>query len=374
MDAHSTSRTAANALYHLTFDDFCDWYAEAIKPRLYDARSRGRRDRARRARAAARAPASGHAARDRGDLVAPPGRARAADRLALAGARTTRSAPTRAALDRVQEAAVTFRRSGVRVALGVGGRASASSTPSSGRSARRRRATRQRSSRACEGDRPRGGDARERALRRQRARRRSSRRSGRSSSASGASSRRSRARGAEGRTWREGVSRCSPTSTGTPWRSRPFSPSSSGSGRTRSSTAATSTWGPLPEATAELLARARRAVRPRQRGSRRDGVRREARVRSAEPTARERWMRGAPRRAAPRRCSRRFPATVELEVEGLGDVLFCHGSPRSDEELITARDAARPGSRTRSRGVTADASSRRTRTSATSRTRSGARS
>jgi valyl-tRNA synthetase len=25
---------AAKALYHLTFDDFCDWYAEAIKPRL----------------------------------------------------------------------------------------------------------------------------------------------------------------------------------------------------------------------------------------------------------------------------------------------------------------------------------------------------
>src|SRR5262249_49351464 len=22
-------------LYHVTFDDFCDWYAEAIKPRLY---------------------------------------------------------------------------------------------------------------------------------------------------------------------------------------------------------------------------------------------------------------------------------------------------------------------------------------------------
>jgi valyl-tRNA synthetase len=27
---------AVNDLYHLTFDDFCDWYAEAIKPRLYD--------------------------------------------------------------------------------------------------------------------------------------------------------------------------------------------------------------------------------------------------------------------------------------------------------------------------------------------------
>jgi valyl-tRNA synthetase len=26
----------ANALYHLTYDDFCDWYAEAVKPRLYD--------------------------------------------------------------------------------------------------------------------------------------------------------------------------------------------------------------------------------------------------------------------------------------------------------------------------------------------------
>jgi valyl-tRNA synthetase len=27
---------STDALYHLTFDDFCDWYAEAIKPRLYD--------------------------------------------------------------------------------------------------------------------------------------------------------------------------------------------------------------------------------------------------------------------------------------------------------------------------------------------------
>ena len=27
---------AVNAVYRLTFDDFCDWYAEAIKPRLYE--------------------------------------------------------------------------------------------------------------------------------------------------------------------------------------------------------------------------------------------------------------------------------------------------------------------------------------------------
>ena len=30
---------AAQALYRLTFDDFCDWYAEAIKPRLRDSHS-----------------------------------------------------------------------------------------------------------------------------------------------------------------------------------------------------------------------------------------------------------------------------------------------------------------------------------------------
>src|SRR4029078_12486994 len=27
---------AVQSLYRLTFDDFCDWYAEAIKPRLYE--------------------------------------------------------------------------------------------------------------------------------------------------------------------------------------------------------------------------------------------------------------------------------------------------------------------------------------------------
>lgn len=29
------------------------------------------------------------------------------------------------------------------------------------------------------------------------------------------------------------------------------------------------------------------------------------------------------------------PATATVAVEGLGDVLFCHGSPRSDEERLT---------------------------------------
>lgn len=30
-----------------------------------------------------------------------------------------------------------------------------------------------------------------------------------------------------------------------------------------------------------------------------------------------------------------WPATVELDVEGLGHVIFCHATPRSDEEILT---------------------------------------
>jgi putative phosphoesterase len=33
---------------------------------------------------------------------------------------------------------------------------------------------------------------------------------------------------------------------------------------------------------------------------------------------------------------RAWPETVSLDVDGLGPVLFCHGSPRSDEEILTA--------------------------------------
>src|SRR6266700_263204 len=32
-----------------------------------------------------------------------------------------------------------------------------------------------------------------------------------------------------------------------------------------------------------------------------------------------------------------FAETISIEVDGLGRVLFCHGSPRSDEEIMTAR-------------------------------------
>ncbi|HYI75467.1 MAG TPA: valine--tRNA ligase [Gaiellaceae bacterium] len=108
---------ATAALYRLTFDDFCDWYAEAIKPRLYD------RDDAAIATALAALerllallhPVMPHVteeiwsqlpSREARLIVSPwpePESAFAADI---------------GALDRVQEAAQIFRRSGVAVELG----------------------------------------------------------------------------------------------------------------------------------------------------------------------------------------------------------------------------------------------------------------
>jgi valyl-tRNA synthetase len=107
---------AVDRLYHLTFDDFCDWYAEAIKPRLYSD------DEDAKATALAALerllkllhPVMPHVteeiwsnlpARETRLIVAPwpgPDEAYAADADALRP---------------VQEAAEIFRRSGVRVAL-----------------------------------------------------------------------------------------------------------------------------------------------------------------------------------------------------------------------------------------------------------------
>ena len=108
---------ATATLYHLVFDDFCDWYAEAIKPRLYD------RDEAASSTALAALerllallhPVMPHVTeeiwsqlpdRDARLIVSPwpePDDRFAADV---------------GALDRVQEAAQIFRRSGVQVELG----------------------------------------------------------------------------------------------------------------------------------------------------------------------------------------------------------------------------------------------------------------
>ena len=101
------------------------------------------------------------------------------------------------------------------------------------------------------------------------------------------------------------------------------------------------TWGPLPGETLDLLAgldvlfvrgNADRSVTE---------LAERLQDPAAEATPRERWM-VAQHDAPMRALLAAFPPTVELEVDGLGAVLFCHGSPRSDEELVTVET---PGSR-----------------------------
>ena len=163
---------------------------QATAPR---GRRRRRRDRARRARAAAGAAPPGHAARDRGDLVAPPRPRGAADRVAVARARRPLRGATRTRSSASQDGG----------ARPSGGAASASTLDGD----------EQRIFEAVvrpdrlEGERQRGGRARAPAQGDRRARRRcsrtsassptrrprSSRPSARSSSATGASSTRSAA-------------------------------------------------------------------------------------------------------------------------------------------------------------------------------------
>ncbi len=55
----------------------------------------------------------------------------------------------------------------------------------------------------------------------------------------------------------------------------------------------------------------------------------------ADRTERDAWCR-AQLDDARRSAIGAWPATIELTVDGLGRVLFCHATPRSDEELLTA--------------------------------------
>ena len=133
-----------DALYHLTFDDFCDWYAEAIKPRLYD----GDADAQATALAALERllallhPVMPHVTEEIWTNL--PGRDVAADRGAVARGRPRASMPTSTRSTRVQEAALMFRRSGVRVDHSRA-RRSGSSRRSSGPTGRRPTATSRRS-------------------------------------------------------------------------------------------------------------------------------------------------------------------------------------------------------------------------------------
>jgi valyl-tRNA synthetase len=114
---------ATSSLYHLVFDDFCDWYAEALKPRLYakEPAAIGTALAALERLLALLHPVMPHVTEEiwtalpgagRGRLIVAPWPA-----AARADAGAGEGAAAVAALDRVQEAAAIFRRSGVQVAL-----------------------------------------------------------------------------------------------------------------------------------------------------------------------------------------------------------------------------------------------------------------
>ena len=108
--------TGTAVLYRVTFDDFCDWYAEAIKPRLYD----GDKDAAATALAALERllallhPVMPHVTEELWSQL-PNRRARLI--VSPWPGPDDRFAADLGALDRVREAAQIYRRSGVRVEL-----------------------------------------------------------------------------------------------------------------------------------------------------------------------------------------------------------------------------------------------------------------
>jgi putative phosphoesterase len=86
------------------------------------------------------------------------------------------------------------------------------------------------------------------------------------------------------------------------------------------------TWGPLPEETYEL-GRGMNARFVRGNADR-------AVLENASETEREQWMQ-AHHSDDMREFLGTFEEQVVVEVDGLGSVRFCHGSPRSDEECVT---------------------------------------
>ena len=86
------------------------------------------------------------------------------------------------------------------------------------------------------------------------------------------------------------------------------------------------TWGPLPEETFELV----RGLGARfVRGNADRAV-----LENVSKTEREQWMQ-AHHTDEMRELLASFEEQVVVEVDGLGPVRFCHGSPRTDEECVT---------------------------------------
>ena len=94
------------------------------------------------------------------------------------------------------------------------------------------------------------------------------------------------------------------------------------------------TWGPLPAETIELVRPyADRAIFIRGNAER---MLLELAAGETEPSGdRDRWM-AQQHDAAALEVLGGFVESAVVDVEGLGAVRFCHGSPRSDEELVTS--------------------------------------
>ena len=92
------------------------------------------------------------------------------------------------------------------------------------------------------------------------------------------------------------------------------------------------TWGPLPEETFELV----RGLGARfVRGNADRAV-----LENVSETEREQWMQ-AHHTDELRELLAGFEEQVVVEVDGLGAVRFCHGSPRTDEECVTPETPVR---------------------------------
>jgi predicted phosphodiesterase len=100
------------------------------------------------------------------------------------------------------------------------------------------------------------------------------------------------------------------------------------------------TWGPMPEQTWLLAIELQDSLEGPVFFIRGNAERSLAELRNrdqaGQTTARERWMLEQ-HSAATLDALGTFSSTVTLDVQGLGPTRFCHGSPRSDEELITPR-------------------------------------
>jgi predicted phosphodiesterase len=104
------------------------------------------------------------------------------------------------------------------------------------------------------------------------------------------------------------------------------------------------TWGPLPEETWAIVQELEESFAGRivfVRGNAERALS-ELRRRPAQPgtSPRERWML-AHHAAATLDALENFDNDMVVDVDGLGRIRFCHGSPRSDEELITPGTPAR---------------------------------